>query len=232
MRTVNYIIILNVFILGSCNQSRMQNSDVMKGAIAATRTKEQLIAMLDSIWWAEQIPIRVRDSLGSVHGYESEEFQRQDEIYHKAHDINEKKILDLLETYGWPDINTIGEQGNLTICNVLQHSSIEVRQKYIPMMKMAVKEKGLAARLLARAEDRLATDRGEFQIYGGQIKYYPETKSFNFWPIKDPENLEKRRAEIGLDSISEFLKRKRVDLVWNLEEQIKRTEEFERARKN
>lgn len=49
----------------------------------------------------------------------------------------------------------------------------------------------------------------------------------NLWrPIRDPENLEKRRAEIGLESISEFLKPKQVDL----EEQIKRTEEFQKAR--
>ena len=193
------------------------------------KSEKNLRAILDTIWRSEQEPIRLRDSLGKVHGYESEEFQQQNEIYHSTHDLNEKKILGILDTQGWPDITIVGEQGHLTICNVLQHSGIEVRKKYIPMMKKAVKEKGLAPRLLARSEDRLATDRGELQIYGGQIKYYPETKSFNVWPIIDPENVDKRRAEIGLVPMAEFLANLRNPLEWDLEQQIQRTEAFKRA---
>lgn len=211
----------------ACNpEKRNRNVAIKPDNISAT--KAQLVAMLDTMWRTEQEPIRVRDSLGKVYGYESEEFQKQNEVYHKNHDLNEKKLLDLLDTQGWPDINIVGEQGHLTICNVLQHSGIEVRKKYIPMMKEAVKEKGLAPRLLARSEDRLATDRGELQIYGGQIKYYPETKSFNVWPILDPENVDKRRAEIGLAPMAEFLANLRNPLKWDLEEQINRTEAFQR----
>ena len=58
------------------------------------------------------------------------------------------------------------------------------------------------------------------------MKYYPDTKSFNLWPRFDHVNIDKRRAEIVLDSIAIFLKN-RFDFEWNLEEQIKRTEEFE-----
>jgi len=58
------------------------------------------------------------------------------------------------------------------------------------------------------------------------MKYYPETKSFNVWPVYDPVNIDKRRAEIGLGPIAEHLKN-RFDFEWNLEEQIKRTAEFE-----
>ena len=61
------------------------------------------------------------------------------------------------------------------------------------------------------------------------MKYYPETESFNVWPVYDPENIDKRRAEIGLEPIAEFLK-DRFDFEWNLEEQIKRSEEFEKER--
>lgn len=58
------------------------------------------------------------------------------------------------------------------------------------------------------------------------MKYYTDTKSFNLWPRFDHVNIDKRRAEIVLDSIAIFLKN-RFDFEWNLEEQIKRTEEFE-----
>lgn len=199
-------------------------------ASASEKLEENLVAFLDTIWRTEQEPIQLRDSLGKVYGYESAEFQRQNEVYHKNHDINEKKILKILDAQGWPSKNIIGEKGNLTICNVLQHSDIEIRKKYLPIMRKAVEEKELAPRLLARAEDRLATDRGELQVYGGQIKYYPETKSFNVWPVVDPQNVDKRRAEIGLEPMAEFLNKLRNPLEWNLDEQIKRTEEFKKRK--
>jgi len=98
------------------------------------------------------------------------------------------------------------------------------------MMRRAVKEKQLSPRLLARAEDRIATDRGELQIYGTQLKYYPETKTFDVWPVYNPVNIDKRRAKIGLEPIAIFLKR-RLNFEWNLEEQIKRTADFEKKTK-
>ena len=58
------------------------------------------------------------------------------------------------------------------------------------------------------------------------MKYYPETKTFNVWPVKDPINIDKRRAEIGLAPIGEYLKN-RFDFDWNLEEQIKRSKVFQ-----
>ncbi|MEO0338729.1 MAG: DUF6624 domain-containing protein [Bacteroidota bacterium] len=195
-------------------------------------SKEELLAFLDTVWVSEQMPIRKRDSLGKVHGFESEEFQAQQAIYRANHAINEVKILDLLDTQGCPDEAIIGEQGSLTICNVLQHSSNEVRQQYLPMMRKAVEEKKLAPRLLARAEDRLATDRGELQVYGGQIKYYPETQSFDVWPIMDPATVDERRAAIGLEPMAEFLAGRRFQLEWDVEKQIERAKAFLQEKEN
>jgi hypothetical protein len=96
-------------------------------------------------------------------------------------------------------------------------------------MRQAVLEKQLLPRFLVRTEDRIATEKGEPQIYGGQMKFYPETKTFNVWPVYDPENIDKRRAEIGLEPITPYLKR-RFDFEWDLEEQIKRTAAFELER--
>ena len=162
-----------------------------------------------------------------IYGAESKEVQTQQEIYEKNHIVNERKVKTILDKYGWPTKEMIGEQGNWTICNVIQHSDNEIHIKYLPIMRKAVKDKKLEPRFLVRAEDRIATEKGELQIYGGQMKFYPETKSFNVWPVYDPVNIDKRRAEIGLEPIAEFLKN-RFDFEWNLEEQIKRSEEFKK----
>ena len=202
-----------------------------KAQQAIALSPEELRAVLDTVYRTEQEPLRVRDSLMVLQGVESLEVQKYQQIYEKNHAINEKIVRDILDNFGWPEKRIIGERGNLTICNVLQHSSNDVRIKYLPMMRKAVAEQQLHPRFLVRAEDRIATEEGKLQIYGGQMKYYPETKSFNVWPVHDPANINKRRAAIGLGPIEEHL-RNRFNFEWNLEEQIKRTQEFEAARKN
>ncbi|MDG4716749.1 DUF6624 domain-containing protein [Winogradskyella marincola] len=218
---MKYILILSLVLAMSCSSKTKSETTSTK-----TENQENLIAVLDTIWKAEQLPIRKRDSLMKLYGAESELVKEQQANYKKNHSINEKKVKDILDTYGWPTKEMSGgEQGNWTICNVIQHSDNAVRIQYLPMMKQAVKDKKLEPRFLVRAEDRIATERGNLQIYGGQMKYYPETKSFNLWPVFDPENIDKRRTEIGLDSIAIFLKN-RFNFEWNLEEQKKRTEAF------
>lgn len=214
-----------VFLLNCSNKTNSKNTST------ALEKEESLIEVLDTIWTTEQTPIRLRDSLMAIYGVDSELVKEQQAIIEKNHKINEKKVKAMLDKYGWPTKEKAGEQGNWTICNVIQHSDNEVRIQYLSMMRQAVKDKKLEPRFLVRAEDRIATERGDLQIYGGQMKYYPETKSFNLWPVFDPENIDKRRTEIGLDSIAVFLMN-RFDFEWNLEEQIKRTEEFEKRKQN
>ena len=221
---MRFILILAVFFAMACS-----NNNKSKDILNSSEIPENLTAVLDTIWRTEQGPITIRDSLMKIYGAESKEVDVYQKIYRNNHVINIKKILAILNNYGWPDTTVIGDRGNRTICNVLQHADQETREYYLPMMRQAVLDKKLEPRYLVRAEDRLATDKGELQIYGGQMKYYPETKSFNVWPVYDPVNIDKRRAEIGLGPISEHLM-DRFDFAWNLEEQIRRTEEFEKER--
>lgn len=221
---MKYILLFSVLLVMSCSGKTQS-----KETSTAAEHQENLIAVLDTIWNTEQRPISLRDSLMEIYGAESKLVQEQQAIYERNHRINEKKVKNILDTYGWPTKEMAGEQGNWTICNVIQHSDNEVRIQYLPMMRQAVKDKKLEPRFLVRAEDRIATERGDLQIYGGQMKYYPETKSFNLWPVFEPENIDQRRTEIGLDSIAIFLKN-RFNFEWNLDEQIKRTAEFERNR--
>lgn len=218
-KTYYLLTLLVLLVFSSCNTKIKEAKE------------ENLIALIDDIWKTEQEPIRLRDSLMAIHGVDSELVKEQQLIIDKNHIVNEDRVKNILDKHGWPTKDMIGERGNWTICNVIQHSDNDIRIQYLPMMRQAVKDKKLEPRFLVRAEDRIATERGDLQIYGGQMKYYPETKSFNLWPVFDPENIDKRRTAIGLDSIAIFLKN-RFDFEWNLEEQIKRSEEFILAKQN
>ena len=187
--------------------------------------KENFIALLDTIRRLDREPLIMRDSMGKIYGPESEEAQYYQKIAWKNHPYNIKKIKEILGNENWPDTTLIGPRGNEIICTILQHSDLEIREHYIPRMKQAVLDKKLEPRWLVRAEDRIRTDKGDLQLYGGQMKWYRETKTFNVWPVYEPENIDKRRAEIGLGPIAEHLMN-RFEFEWNLEEQIQRTEEF------
>ncbi len=67
----------------------------------------------------------------------------------------------------------------------------------------------------AKLVDKLLWLKGKKQIYGTQIasegkiingKYVVEKEKY-LWPVEDPENLNKRRAELSLEPIEEYLKK-------------------------
>lgn len=226
MKKLSLVFLSLPLLVLACGQQNATNEDV----VTQEAKNAELLAMLDTIWTTEQEPIRLRDEMLDKYGADSEQYNKYQAIYRSNHRINEQKVKDILAE-GWPEKVIIGEAGNITICNVLQHSSYEVRVQYLPLMKKAVLEQQLDPQWLVRTEDRIATDEGKPQVYGGQMKFYPETKSFNVWPVLDPANIDKRRAEIGLGPIAEYLKN-RFDFEWDLEEQIKRTEAFIKEGKN
>lgn len=219
------IFFLILLILSCGNKQKSENQS------NAIEQPKNLIDVLEIVWDTEQTPITMRDSVMDVYGSDSEQYRKYQAIYEKNHSVNEIVVTEILDMHGWPTAEEIGERGNWTICNVLQHADYDIRIKYLPLMRQAVLDKKLEPRFLVRAEDRIATDNGELQIYGGQMKYYPETKSFNVWPVFEPENIDKRRAEIGLEPIADFLKN-RFDFEWVLEDQIKRSKAFLELKNN
>ncbi|MFD1284318.1 DUF6624 domain-containing protein [Mesonia ostreae] len=119
--------------------------------------------------------------------------------------INLIKIQNILDERGWLGSDVIGRQGNSTLFLVIQHSDLEIQEKYLPMMRDAVDEGNARASSLALLEDRVALRKGEKQIYGSQIGRDPETGEFYVSPLIDPENVDKRRAKVGLGSIADYV---------------------------
>ena len=117
---IKYLTIGLIVILASCSQGQ-ENKEIQQ--IKDPYADGQfLVKMLDTIWTAEQVPIRKRDSLMDIYGVESKEADVYQKIYRKNHAINIKKIRAILDNHGWPEKTVIEEQGNRTICNVLQHA--------------------------------------------------------------------------------------------------------------
>jgi len=84
------------------------------------------------------------------------------------------------------------------------------------MMREAVKEGRAYASSLALLEDRLALRQGKKQIYGSQIGFDKETEKYIVQDLEDPDNVDKRRAEVGLPPLADYVKN--WNIVWNVAE--------------
>lgn len=127
--------------------------------------------------------------------------------------INLVKVTEILDKHGWVGIDKIGGQANQTLFLVIQHSDLKSQQKYLPMMREAVKTNNASASSLALLEDRVALEEGKRQIYGSQIGYDEDTEKSYVLPLQDPENVDKRRVKVGLEPLSIYVKR--WDITWD-----------------
>jgi len=177
-----------------------------------------LIAELDTIYISDQ---KYRKTIDSVeqYGFDSKEIKEHWKTINKKDSINLIKVKLILDQYGWLDTDVVGKQGNTTLFLVIQHADLKTQEKYLPMMREAVKDGKADASALALLEDRVALRQGKKQIYGSQILQDTKTGKYSISPIEDEANVDKRRAKVGLEPLSEYVKH------WGIEYKLNQTKE-------
>ncbi len=184
-----------------------------------------LVAILDSIYIEDQKYRHQIDGIEEKYGRDSEEMKAHWRLINEKDSINLIKIKKILDERGWLGGDKIGGQGNSTLFLVIQHSDLETQLKYLPMMKEAVKKGNANASSLALLEDRVALRQGKRQIYGSQIGRDQETGEYFVSPLIDPENVDKRRAEVGLGTLADYMGL--WGMTWDIEKHKERTKKIE-----
>ena len=119
--------------------------------------------------------------------------------------INLIKVSAIVDKYGWLGSEEIGDDANSTLFIVIQHADLKTQEKYLPLMRIAVKNGKAKARSLALLEDRVALREGKKQIYGTQVFQNLKTNEYFVLPLEDPYNVDLKRAEVGLQPLSVYL---------------------------
>ncbi len=158
-------------------------------------------------------------------GFESKQVDSLAKIMIVNDSLNLIKITEILDEHGWVGPDKVGGQANQTLFLVIQHSDLTTQQKYLPMMREAVKINDASASSLALLEDRVALGEGKRQIYGSQIGRDVETNKYYVLPLEDPDNVDKRRTEVGLGPLAKYVKN--WDIFWDVEEYKKQLPEIE-----
>jgi len=194
--------------------------DIVKQNIGKDEAKlnKALLRLMDSVYHDDQAYRFQQIGVNKEFGASSPEGEKMKKLIHEKDSLNGVIVSGLLDNYGWIGKEVIGINGNATLGLVLQHSSLETQLKYLPMMREAVKSKKADAYDLALLEDVALRRQGKKQLYGTFVAS-AAGKIYYSAPMEDPENVDKRRAEIGLGPLDEYLRN------WGIRWNIKKYEE-------
>lgn len=176
-------------------------------------TMPELARELAAILEEDQKYRQMIDSVEGKFGRESAEMKSLWKIMGQTDSVNTIRIKEVLDTHGWLGSKAVGAAGNSALFLVIQHAEIEDQEKYLPMMREAVKSGNAEGSSLALLEDRVLMRNGKRQIYGSQVGSDPKTGEMYFFPIEDVDHVDERRASVGLGPLAEYAGY--FNLVWD-----------------
>lgn len=185
-------------LLQTLETTTWKYKDEIRRELKKIQNKDQGIRLLYLYAKDESLKSRIHDYIKQVDG------------------ICAAKICSILDTYGWLGTEDVGSEGNETLFLAIQHvDDLKVQQKYMPMLRKAVKEGKAEAWHLAFLTDRVLMNQGKKQIYGTQKIAINGPERYYIVPLEYPDRVDSLREEIGLPSLAEDWEEE--GLIWNLE---------------
>ena len=119
---------------------------------------------------------------------------------------HKKRLEEIFEKFGYPGYDLVGKMGSQHFWLMVQHcdSDPAFQRRVLEKLKIEVDKKNADGSNYGLLTDRVKINSGEKQIYGTQVTYnslgqaYPKN-------LADSASVNKRRAEVGLEPIEEYL---------------------------
>jgi carboxyl-terminal processing protease len=114
-----------------------------------------------------------------------------------------KKVV---KTMGWPKADFVGKDSAKLFWLIVQHTpDLAFQEDCLGLMTRAVEEGQASATDHAYLYDRVQMHNKRPQLYGTQL-YAEDGGDLKLWIVEDPEDLDKRRDDLDLQPIAEYLK--------------------------
>jgi hypothetical protein len=169
----------------------------------------QIASELREIYNSQRTNLIVLEEAIKFYGVNSTEVSNVIQTKFYQDSINLHKVEQIIDKYGWPQTEAIGAQNNYTLFTVIQNSDFKTQERYLPIMKQAVKSGDLLPESFANLIDRKAITEHGLQVFGTMLK--KEADTYSFAPIAEEETVNERRKEIGLCPIEDFAKRNSIE---------------------
>ena len=118
-----------------------------------------------------------------------------------------RRMQEIVEEIGWPTIPKVGEHASYMAWLLVQHAYQErlFQKQCLELMKTLPADEVKPSNI-AYLEDRVRVSDGRPQLYGTQF-HTDEHGRFGPFTIEDPENVDQRRASVGLGTLAEYTQR-------------------------
>lgn len=164
---------------------------------ADNKTREDLATRLLSLCEIDQTTLAELGKKGELRqGYHP--------VMRQVHEDNAEALKAIIDEVGWPGISIVGEQAAEAAWLIAQHAVFDTDFMHFccDLLERAVLQIDAKGWQLAFLKDRILTMSGEKQIYGTQFDEDEDGWPVPF-PVRDPEGVDERRKELGLNSLSE-----------------------------
>ncbi len=163
----------------------------------------KLSKTLDSLAYVDQWPMqRLMEQQPDSAGRNLFEVEKLNFAHHQP--VLEK----IVQQFGYPGFKQVGEKSSNSFWLLVQHADMhpEFQREILKLMQAEVKQKNASPRNYAYLTDRIAMNAGQPEEYGTQVVYEGDglgkavPKS-----LRDPKNVNKRRAAIGMEPLENYL---------------------------
>ena len=145
------------------------------------------------------------------YGEESDEYNAAITKARRLAVENGKELDSLINLHGWPRQNFVGQAQTRAAALVLVYSEVNIQKKYLHEIEKAVEYNEIEGRYLAIIRDKILISEGEKQLYGTQYLYNDSTEMMEIAPIENEIDIDRRRVELGMDSMDVYLERLNVN---------------------
>ena len=121
---------------------------------------------------------------------------------------NTERVRTIVRQYGWPGPELVGQDGTDAAFMLVQHADLAFQKEILPLVEKAYRGGRLSGQNYALLLDRVLVGEGKPQVYGTQAKPMGQWKDKEpvLQPIEDEAHVDKRRAEVGLMPLADYVK--------------------------
>lgn len=206
------LLIATVLLCSVALVSRAADDNAKPAAVKQPELQSELIRRFKADQTARQVLVDWLKQNGSGGDFSGNklsdekkaEFKKLADAVTKADEENTAWLKEVVAKHGWPSFSLVGKEGAFDAWLLVQHADADPkfqRQCLDLMTKLPKSE--VQKDNLALLTDRVLLAEGKKQLYGTQFEITDgKLVSRN---LADPENVDKRRAEVGLEPLEKYL---------------------------
>jgi hypothetical protein len=205
-------------VLVACADDRCRPKSDSKVAAVNPRLRHELLDRMNAdqnarkafVSWCQQHHLNVDPDVddGHLNLQDKAEHKKLISAVRKIDAENVQWLKQTVEKQGWPTNSLVGSDGANAAWLLVQHADADLKfqRKCLDLMA-ALPKKEVSQTDFAYLTDRVLLAEGKKQIYGTQLdwidgKLQPQ-------PLEDEANVDKRRAEVGMPPLAEYVKEMR-----------------------